>query len=278
MMAMIDRLRDLKRESIRLMIQGEPCAQVGGTRFGGVPDVPSDFSWPIYNTETYDDDTVKPRPLAFLAQFNCAQLPKIEGEISLPQTGVLSFFYELDSMKWGYDPKDAGCARVFWFEDITEISKATFPEELAEYYRLPAITVEAQREDNYPAEEDFFSHVIDWEEYESSMQDLGVELPDNCSKLLGWPNIIQNNMTVECEMVSRGYYLGGGWDKLPQDVLENAKQNSQQDWVLLFQLDTVEKNGFQLMFGDCGRVYFYIRREDLISRRFDRVWLVLQCC
>ena len=31
------------------------------------------------------------------------------------------------------------------------------------------------------------------------------------------------------------------------------------------------------MFGDCGRIYFYIRREDLLARRFDRAWLVLQC-
>ena len=32
------------------------------------------------------------------------------------------------------------------------------------------------------------------------------------------------------------------------------------------------------MFGDCGRIYFYIRREDLVQRRFDRVWLIQQCC
>lgn len=278
MMEMIDRLRELKRESIRLMIQGNLGTEVGCTHFGGVPDVPSDFSWPFYNTDSYDDDTVKPRPLAFLAQFNCAQLPKVEGGVLLPQTGVLSFFYELDSMKWGFDPKDSGCAKVFWFEDITELSKASFPEELAEYYRLPAISVEAKIEDDYPAAEDYFSQIVDWDEYESSLQDLGVEIPDICSKLLGWPNIIQDNMTVECEMVSKGYYLGEGWDKLPKDVLENAKQNSRQDWLLLFQLDSLEQNDFQLMFGDCGRVYFYIRREDLISRRFDRVWLVLQCC
>ena len=31
------------------------------------------------------------------------------------------------------------------------------------------------------------------------------------------------------------------------------------------------------MFGDCGRVYFCIRKEDLAARRFDRVWLILQC-
>ena len=40
---------------------------------------------------------------------------------------------------------------------------------------------------------------------------------------------------------------------------------------------TVENGDFELMFGDCGRIYFYIRREDLAQRRFDRVWLIQQC-
>ena len=37
------------------------------------------------------------------------------------------------------------------------------------------------------------------------------------------------------------------------------------------------KDGFELMFGDCGRIYFYIRKEDLRNRNFENVWLSLQC-
>jgi len=42
-------------------------------------------------------------------------------------------------------------------------------------------------------------------------------------------------------------------------------------------LDTVRARDFELMFGDCGSIYFYIRKEDLAARRFDRVWLIQQC-
>lgn len=45
--------------------------------------------------------------------------------------------------------------------------------------------------------------------------------------------------------------------------------------MLLFQLDTVEQGNFELMFGDCGHIYFYITKEDLAARRFDRIWLIL---
>jgi uncharacterized protein YwqG len=33
-----------------------------------------------------------------------------------------------------------------------------------------------------------------------------------------------------------------------------------------------------MMWGDAGRIYFWIRREDLLARDFDRSWLILQCC
>ena len=108
-------------------------------------------------------------------------------------------------------------------------------------------------------------------------RELGYAYPDNRSQLLGWPDIIQNNMTLECELVSRGYYLGGSWESVPQEERDALRTPSVQDWRLLFQLDTVASGDFELMFGDCGRIYFYIRREDLLARRFDRAWLVLQC-
>ena len=40
-----------------------------------------------------------------------------------------------------------------------------------------------------------------------------VEEPVNRSQLLGWPDVIQNSMFEECDLVSQGYYLGNseGW-------------------------------------------------------------------
>ena len=98
------------------------------------------------------------------------------------------------------------------------------------------------------------------------------------SQLLGWPDVIQYSMFDECDLVSQGYYLGNGLKGVPKAVYEHAKQTARDRWILLFQLDTVETDDFELMFGDCGHIYFYITKEDLAARRFDRVWLILQCC
>lgn len=74
MEAFLQLLRSLEKNSIRLTIAGPAPAGIAATRFGGVPDVPADFQWPIFTTATFDDDEILPRPLSFLAQFNCAEL------------------------------------------------------------------------------------------------------------------------------------------------------------------------------------------------------------
>ena len=48
--------------------------------------------------------------------------------------------------------------------------------------------------------------------------------------------------------------------------------------MLRFQRDIVELGDFERMFGDCGHIYFYIPKEARAARRFDRIWLILQCC
>ena len=277
-------LKDLCRNAIHLNIGGKGASAVGGTRFGGVPDVPADFVWPTYDGTSYNDDEVKSRPLSFLAQFNCAELATLDTEGLLPKTGVLSFFYEMESMRWGFDPKDAGCARVFWFEDTSALAPAQVPEDLAGDFRFPMLKIAMESGPAFIDGQDFrilHEGEIDWEAMGDILDELGIEDPENCSKLLGWPNLIQGSMMLECEFASRGYYLGNpeGWAKVPQNEREEKMQTSLEDWRLLFQLDTVEsaEDNFELMFGDCGRLYFCIRKEDLLARRFDRIWLTLQC-
>ena len=270
------------QNGIRLAISGSTDYIPGGTRFGGVPDVPKDFRWPVFETDTFDDGEIKPRPLAFLAQFDCAEMRKLDRDGLLPETGVLSFFYEMGSMRWGYDPKDKGCARVYWFEDVNALVPAKVPENLETDYRFLPLKITAEATEMFPDYQDFsvgrpFAPKA-WDAYEAACGDLGIGEPECYSRLLGWPAIIQNNMTTECELVSRGYYLGNTWKEIPETEVREAKETSLERWRLLFQLDTVADGDFELMFGDCGSIYFYIRAEDLKERRFDRVWLILQCC
>lgn len=274
-----EKLESLGKNSIRLKIAQKEIYKPGATRFGGKPDVPPDFVWPSYKGENYKH-VVKDRPLTFLAQFNCAELAQFDKEHLLPDHGLLSFFYETDTQCWGYDPKDKGCACVYWFEDISILSAANFPANMEEDFKFPMIKIKVDSKYSYPSWQDF-SEIFPDEKDDDTFNDIWEELnggyPEDYSQLLGWPNVIQNTMFDECDLVSQGYYLGDGISKIPKEILKQAEESSRDRWMLLLQLDTVECGDFELMFGDCGHIYFYITKEDLAARRFDRIWLVLQC-
>lgn len=285
---MIDIKKELEkaaRNSIRIKIEGKPLDKAGATKFGGKPDVPSDFKWPSYSGIGYQDEEPKSRPLSFIAQFNLANIAQFDKDNILPKTGLLSFFYECDTMPWGFNPKDKGCARVYWFEDISALSPAEFPDDLEDDFRFPEIGITARSEKSYQDFEDFIVQrekmAKEWDLFDEAMKSMGIEEPDDLddlSKLLGWANIIQGNMTRECELVARrGYYLGRDWNDVTPRDRQETEQWANRDWLLLFQLGTVETDDFELMFCDCGRIYFYIHRDDLAARNFDNVWLVLQC-
>lgn len=264
--------------SIILNIGGSGKPLGGCTRFGGRPLVPEGFEWPYYEGEDYLDEEVKRRPLSFFAQFDLSEISQYDTDGVLPPSGMLTFFYDYETLRWGFDPKDKGCAKVYLFEG--ELSAAEFPNDLPERGRFPGMSISARAERSYQSYEDFLvqrdPRRLLWEEYESAERILGIKDPGSRSKLLGWADPIQGNMTRECELVSRGYYLGSGWDDVKPRDRQEAEQWANRDWLLLFQLDCILKD-YELEFGDGGRIFFYIRREDLKARNFDNVWLILQC-
>ena len=46
-------------------------------------------------------------------------------------------------------------------------------------------------------------------------------------------------------------------------------------WRLLAQVDS--DDDLDMMWGDFGMLYYWIREEDLKNRHFDRAWMILQC-
>lgn len=269
-------MEEMKKSRIRVYIEGQAENETGVSKFGGRPDVVADFEWPYYVGVSLLDNEEKRRPLSFLAQFNCTELAKFDTEGLLPKSGLLSFFYEEETSEWGYDPKHKGCAKVFYFAKTEKLVPADFPEDLAEDYRNPEIGIRLETQLSYPVVQDIqLKYDISGEAYE----DVEEYMDEGCCvhQILGWPGIIQNNITTECELIQKGYYLGRSWEDIPSEEKALARQVSIDKWQLLFQLDEVEHEEFYLSFGDCGRLYFYIQKDDLKNCNFENVWLVYQC-
>ncbi len=80
-------------------------------------------------------------------------------------------------------------------------------------------------------------------------------------------------MELECQLVTNGLYLGdlSGYGDPRRKELEPGAD----DWTLLFQIDS--DDNAQMMWGDGGMLYVWIRRQDLAARNFEKNWTILQC-
>jgi uncharacterized protein YwqG len=94
-----------------------------------------------------------------------------------------------------------------------------------------------------------------------------------CHRVGGWPTPIQGDMQTECALVAAGYYCGDGDAYGAQET--EAVRATAGEWLLLAQIGTDE--GAQMMWGDNGQLYVWIRRGDLVARRFEAARLILQC-
>ena len=297
-------LRELSRNAIKLGFDGASNTPVpiGASKFGGRPDLPEGLEWPYYQdavvsefkqVKTFKslftrggDRIVEIRkepadiPLSFLLQINCEEIAEYDTDRLLPDTGMLYFFYELQTMKWGFDPKDKGCARVY-YSDTNSFTRRPFPPRLAPECQMPEMPVTFSVKNDLPdweeIAENYGAEGYNFEEYYEQREEFGyIDDESDRSKLLGYADIIQNDMLLECEQSTNGIYNGDADNRLSDEQRARLSESCKQ-WKLLLQMDTVCKEGFELMFGDCGHIYYYIRESDLANREFDDCWLILQC-
>jgi len=237
--------------------------KVGQSKIGGQPDLPKNQTWFKENNG---------KSLSFLAQINLSETRQFDKSNQLPPSGLLYFFYSAEQEAWGFDPKDKDKFKVFYFNgDIADIVRTEFPPDLPEHSRYKSCKLNFGSSVSVPNWE---SEVVN-EILSSEEQDAYVELTvdGEITKLLGHSDNIQGTMEDECQLVTNGLYCGdpsGYNDPRAVDLKKDADK-----WILLFQIDSIDKAG--MMWGDVGRVYFWIKKEDLEKKDFNKSWFVLQC-
>ncbi|HEY8151376.1 MAG TPA: YwqG family protein [Vicinamibacteria bacterium] len=242
---------------------------LGASRLGGRPDLKPGFSWPSW----------KDRPLSFVGQVNLADVAPYPFCSRLPSSGLLSFFYDQDQQTWGFDPKDRGSWLVHFEPDPSLLERGAPPGGASSPSAFPASTLEPSEVETLPAvdsqlvsdlglrpeELDAYSQVLDQAAEQGP--------PGTAHQLLGHASPVQGDMQLECQLVSHGLYCGdqtGYTDPRAQALKAGAK-----NWRLLMQIDTDDDGG--MMWGDCGRLYFWMTDDALQRRAFDECWMILQC-
>lgn len=224
-------------------IVGEPGK--GTSYAGGFPRVDEGFVWPE------KDD----HPLSFVAQLECRA-------IGIEADGFLVFFH--DNRHWGSSAADRGHAVVMHVQGQRQLGPDDLPVRVKPRffglgkktltpttYRRVEIALRAGH--SYPSLE---RELIDFHDDEALYEGY-CELVAECEQSLqigGFPLPVQS-------------------DDMERDCASIMKLGSASDWKLLLQLYEVG----DMMWGDAGALYWFIYEEDLLARRFDRVWMIMQC-
>ncbi|MFI0819899.1 YwqG family protein [Streptomyces sp. NPDC021098] len=252
-----DRWIGLLRPAAHLRKAGDGEQVVG--QFGGLPRLPHDVAWPVWEGHG---------PLGFVGVVDCGALPAGELDVPLPVDGRLAFFYygdeDDDALVDTADPDTWAGARVLHLPSSSaDAPERPAPAGITPYPAVP-LTVRVG-----PSAPDTDSPALG-----------GMELPDAFERALwdhqsgtahqigGHPQSVQGAVEV---VVAHGALGGHGVSWEDPRLAEEARR-----WVLLAQFDSDEDA--DVMWGDCGALYWLIRPEDLAAGRFEQAVFTWQCC
>lgn len=238
------------------------------SKIGGIPGLPEGIEWPMWKDE----------PLAFLCQIELSEIPDSFYRDDLPNTGVIYFFYDQKIRTWGYDPQDKGSWRVVYSHTSSaENSLRNIPEKLQKksIYNEKFITYELMS--SYPDIDDDRIESLELSEWQRGEYfdfrhgEHAEELPRH--QLLGYPDAVQDaDMNLQCQLVFNGIDCG---DSICyNDPKAKALEVGKDDWILLLQLDSDQEAN--MVWVDGGKLYFWIRKDDLRNCNFENTWMILQ--
>lgn len=239
-------LKPFKRKAIEICFDAsEDAAGIGCSKHGGQPDVPEDFQWPWDNNN---------RPLSLLLQINCSDLTSLVSEDYLPKSGHLYFFYELGEQNW---EGAENSIRVIYIDTrYKELHRIDFPKTLANEFRLKERVISFKTKDSYPSFQDLSNQNSEYQHIIDKVESF---------------NEARNRLQSESSINAIGTMFG--YADLIHDVIVNDLNVN----ILLLQLFSIEDDLYELLFGDCGNIYFYISPQDLKNKDFKNLKFELQC-
>jgi uncharacterized protein YwqG len=288
---------------------------IGTTKIGGQPDLPAGLAWPIrppyppgeraarYRAQIANsrdtatrhrctrqlDEIEKPLPLIFVAQINLAEAWHAGPlDPDFPRSGLLTIFYDALEAPMGYDPADhVGYRVLFHTSDSALLTRRASPAELTAVIGeapfaplrclaqacLAPLPIETAHFASLNFDETTLDAIQEWWGGGDESMYAGEDGTDwRCHRVGGWPTPLQGDMQTKCALVAAGYYCGDG-DAYSAAETEPVRATA-GEWLLLAQIGSDEKSA--MSWGSYGRLYVWIRRQDLVARRFEAARIILQ--
>jgi uncharacterized protein YwqG len=221
------------------------------------------------------------RPLSFIAQIN---LKAMDRGGMWPEDGQLLFFYDSKHTPWGFSPKDRNGSAVIYIPPGGKLRRTPMPSNRAlEPYEGGPLHECAVRTSQVmtipPGENPVMRAILTTPKLRVAYHRLWSEFwPQNFDdpnhQFLGWPEAVQSDMEDECQLAFHGIDCGGE-DEAITSRRADALRGGSARWSLFLQVGSDDNLG--TMWGDLGKIYFFVTAESLADKSFKDTWTILQC-
>lgn len=236
------------RRAVRLRTtDADEPATIGGTRIGGAPDLPADFTYPMTDG----------RHWLFLAQLNLDELAPLQPW--LPRTGRLYFFGE---------GQEHGDGVLVVHSDAPTVQPYRWPAdaEFTDDQDGPYAGFRVRADATVSVPDLYRAHTV----YPDDPVLLGIEADDDLQKKAYWA--LQEELTGNTDRRSGAHTLNAyvfTQNDTPQDQASRAQGGLPEEWITLLTLDSDTNPGF--CFWDAGTFTVCIHEKDLAVGDFSRV-------
>ena len=263
--------KQTQRKAIRIHATKALSPQALTTsKFGGLP---------YWNpAEPYPTDGGG-NPCILLAQFDCQQLPLLEG---FPRTGLLQFFVS-DDGDYGLDFDNQMSQenwRVVYHHEVDE----SITESVVADLKIPTTSSENDLELPFTGEFHLEFELVDtWlgpcshddfqQELQKAIVATGLSQPPEGTSLY---DIFCEDIYNQMADWNEGHWLGG-YPCFTQDDPRFSRSDYAACTNLLFQMDSGGEANAEILWGDTGVGNFLIAPEDLLQLDFSRVLYNWDC-
>ena len=240
------------KPSIRLITEreSEKKIKIGQTKLGGQPDLPANIEWPYW----------KEFPMSFIAQINLQEMPNFQTDNEIyPTKGIIYFFYtaypEAMYEDGDFDNNPKTSKVLFYDGEINELIRTQPPKKLSKELQFFSARVTPRLEWSIPESDSFEVNEV-----------LGLSWgEENYDKY--WEVFKENFSKEYIEGYTSEFHVGMNRLYGYHDSVQGEHKG--EGWRLLLQIDSEDSTNMD--WDDTGRLYFWIKNNDLKTLHFDGV-------
>jgi uncharacterized protein YwqG len=314
-LAQVLRDADLNDYVDAIMAYAQPCIRLharptenpsslplGASHIGGLPDLPPSMNWPTRNMRrlrrrggqgrwilhigelgvSQHDTSIRAywlnrnkQPSEFIAQINLAETSRYDQTGLLPRDGILLFFFDADAYPGLY--KEDSKVIIQYRGDTSSLRRVVrYPKKLKDWQHYNNCVITFEKDWMLPNSWNFACRELEREVFQRYDRYAPVSPEVEAYEKL-------DDYLIPYNDEDKHHLFGYAEPVIQDDPLYHVPganhhgthaQEVMQEWMLLLQISSDDGPG--MLWADTSSLYYMIRKDDLINRRFENAVCMVQ--